>query len=246
MRYIIYNRESGLEESSVSSIEVADVRTLLRCTAVASAASFCSLSREFRLPPDPRILSHESLRVSKDQCTSFAPFEDVSLASQALQAPAQSITLLNAPLVLIGQGPYSQIISGFTDIISTATTALVQMQGMLPVAAGADSDAIFDAFREIVRVHQTLLNILIGKAGLVESLPVVGTPVAAVLRQDENVVDTLAFTLIHTVQSRATDLQSEANYLSQTLSLAIQKYVGLVQLKKRSLRFGACAVTVAA
>ena len=57
---------------------------------------------------------------------------------------------------------------------------------------------------------------------------------------------TLAFTLIHNVQSRATDLQSEANYLSQTLSLAIQKYVGLVQLKKRSLRFGARAVTVAA
>jgi hypothetical protein len=69
--------------------------------------------------------------------------------SQALQAPAQSITIINGPLIVIGQGPFPQIITGFTDIVSTATTAIAQMQGMPPVPAGADSDAIFDAFREV-------------------------------------------------------------------------------------------------
>ena len=63
------------------------------------------------------------------------------------------------------------------------------MQGMAPVPAGQPSDAIFEAFREFVRVHQALLNILIGKAGLLQNLPFVGPPVAAVLRQIENVVD---------------------------------------------------------
>lgn len=76
--------------------------------------------------------------------------------------------------------------------------------------AGVPSDAIFEAFREVrciarlageslsllkkissqfVRVHQVLLNILIGKSGLSNTVPVIGAPVAAILSQIENVVD---------------------------------------------------------
>jgi hypothetical protein len=73
----------------------------------------------------------------------------ITQKSQALQAPAQSITIINGPLIVIGQGPFPQIISGFADIVSTGTTALAQMQGMPKVPAGAQSDAIFDAFREV-------------------------------------------------------------------------------------------------
>lgn len=69
--------------------------------------------------------------------------------SQALQGPAQSITIINGPLIVIGQGPFPQIIAGFTDIVTTTTTAISQMQGTQPVKAGADADAIFDAFREV-------------------------------------------------------------------------------------------------
>lgn len=63
------------------------------------------------------------------------------------------------------------------------------MKGMPPVPAGAQSDAIFEAFREFVRIHQMLLNVLIGKAGLFSTLPLIGAPIAAVLRQVESVVD---------------------------------------------------------
>jgi hypothetical protein len=69
--------------------------------------------------------------------------------SQALQAPAQSITIINGPLIIIGQGPFPQLIVGFQDIVTTATTAIAQMQGMPEVPAGQQSDAIFDAFREV-------------------------------------------------------------------------------------------------
>jgi len=157
--------------------------------------------------------------------------------SQALQAPAQSITLINGPLIVIGQGPFPQIIVGFTDIVTTATTALTQMQGMPAVPAGAPSDAIFDAFREFVRVHQVLLNILIGKSGLFSTVPFVGQPVASVLRQVENVVDTIAFSLIDNVQSRASDLQGQAMSLSGTLDICIAKYEGISTSKKRSIQF---------
>ncbi|KAH9866332.1 hypothetical protein J1614_008899 [Plenodomus biglobosus] len=171
----------------------------------------------------------------------------ITQKSQALQGPSQSISIINGPLILIGQGPFPQIIIGFTDIVTTATTAIAQMQGMPPVPAGAQSDAIFDAFREFVRVHQVLLNILIGKAGLFNTVPFIGQPVAAVLRQVESVVDTIAFALIDSVQSRATDLQGQASSLSGSLTTAIDSYDGLaLSKKKRSLRFARRAMVAAA
>lgn len=135
--------------------------------------------------------------------------------SQALQVPAQSISILNGPLVVIGQGPIpvrlleicsvvleltkkfttlltvflQQIISGFTDHITTTTTAISQMEGTQPITTTTDADAILNAFLEFVSVHQVLLNILIGKAGLFNTVPFIGQPIAAVLRQDESVVD---------------------------------------------------------
>ncbi|TLD07510.1 hypothetical protein PgNI_10772 [Pyricularia grisea] len=154
--------------------------------------------------------------------------------SQALQAPAQSITILNGPLIVIGQGPFPPIIAGFTDIITTVSTALAQMQGTQPVPAGADADSIFEAFREFVRVHQVLLNILIGKAGLFNTVPFIGQPIASILRQLEAIVDTIAFSLIDLVESRSMDLTNQANSLSATITTAINSYDGL-SLSKRGL-----------
>ncbi|KAH6675856.1 hypothetical protein B0J14DRAFT_626301 [Halenospora varia] len=151
--------------------------------------------------------------------------------SQALQAPAQSINIINGPLIVIGQGPFPQIISGFADIVSTATVAISSMQGSADVPAGPPAQAIADAFREFVRVHQVLLNILIGKAGLFTTIPLVGAPVAAVLRQVEGVVDTIAFALIDMVQSQATELTNQHNSLSLTLDTTIKSYSG-IQLKR--------------
>jgi hypothetical protein len=73
----------------------------------------------------------------------------ITQKSQALQGPAQSISVINGPLIVVGLGPFPPIIAGFADIVSTATTALAQMQGMTPVPAGPPSDNIFDAFREV-------------------------------------------------------------------------------------------------
>ncbi|KAH7041604.1 UVI-1 protein [Microdochium trichocladiopsis] len=160
----------------------------------------------------------------------------ITQKSMALQGPAQQISIINGPLIVIGQGPFPALIVGFTDIVSTATTAITQMQGSEPVTAAADATAIFEAFREFVRVHQALLNILIGKAGLFNTIPFVGQPIAAVLRQVEGVVDTIAFSLIDLVESRAQDLQREANSLGMTITTAIDSYDGLSLSKaKRGL-----------
>lgn len=99
-----------------------------------------------------------------------------------------------------------------------------------------------------------LLNILIGKAGLFQTVPFIGQPVAAVLRQIEGGVDvrypffgsfdhsdfdaaqTIANMLIDTVESRAKDLQAQASSLTGTLEVCIEKYEGL-SVNKRSLKF---------
>jgi hypothetical protein len=47
--------------------------------------------------------------------------------------------------------------------------------------------------KQFVRVHQVLLNILIGKAGLFQTVPLIGQPVSAILRQVEGVVDVSLF-----------------------------------------------------
>jgi hypothetical protein len=56
---------------------------------------------------------------------------------------------------------------------------------------------------------------------------------------------TIAFGLIDSVQSRASDLQSQASSLDGTLQIAIRSYEG-ISTTKRSLRYGARAVAVAA
>ncbi|KAK0377859.1 UVI-1 protein [Colletotrichum limetticola] len=172
----------------------------------------------------------------------------VTKKSNDLIAPAQKIDLVSGPLLVIGLGPFPKIITGFVDIVSTVTTAMAQMQGMPPVPAGPQSDAIFEAFREFVRIHQMLLNVLIGKAGLFSTVPLIGAPIAAVLRQVEKVVDvsspspvcpikkvwltllrlkSVAFALIGAVQSRATDLQVQAGMLTGTITTTIDRYEGL-------------------
>ncbi|EGX88624.1 hypothetical protein CCM_08669 [Cordyceps militaris CM01] len=151
--------------------------------------------------------------------------------TSALQGPAQSITILNAPLIIIGQGPFPQIIAGYSDLVSTTNTLSAQ------IGTGAERRAleiredggaiVRDAFRTFVRVSQATLNILIGKAGLLEKVPLVGPPVAAVLRAYEASLDNLSIQLISTFASVSADLTNEANSLSATLELAIQKYEGL-------------------
>jgi hypothetical protein len=43
--------------------------------------------------------------------------------SRNLQIPANQISIINGPLIVIGLGPFPQIIAGFADIVQTGTTA---------------------------------------------------------------------------------------------------------------------------
>jgi len=151
----------------------------------------------------------------------------VTTKSQNLQAPANQITILSGALFLIGQGPFPQIIVGFTDIINTVTADINAMAGTPPFNVLADEQSILDAFTTFVTVHQELLNILIGKAGILNDLPLVGPPVAQLLRSLEAVVDSVAFALIDFVPDLQAQMTTQKGNLDVTLGLAITTYTPL-------------------
>src|ERR1700712_1075573 len=98
----------------------------------------------------------------------------LSTKAQDLQAPAQSITIVNGPLLVIGQGPFPPIISGLADVVAAATALSGPLQGSKHVTTQADATAVANATREYVLIMQALLNILIGKAGLLSVGPLIG------------------------------------------------------------------------
>jgi hypothetical protein len=149
----------------------------------------------------------------------------------ALQAPANSVTVVNGPLILSKQGPYPQIISGLQDIVQVATSSYGGIGNVAPYLPGAESDSIYDAFHEFVEAHQSLLAILIAKAGLFQNMPAISSPVVEVLRSLENVLEnTIVANLITRVQSRAADFQGLASGLDVTMGNAIQAYQGLAAM----------------
>jgi hypothetical protein len=99
---------------------------------------------------------------------------------------------------------------------------------------------------QLARVTTAFLNILIGKAGLFESTPIIGSPVARDLRSVQGLYEVsmndrkslilrvrlpwrqmLVFSLIDKVQGRAEDLKSEADRLGGVLQTAIDSYSDL-------------------
>ncbi|TLD24221.1 hypothetical protein PspLS_06324 [Pyricularia sp. CBS 133598] len=154
--------------------------------------------------------------------------------TQSLINPAHSLTVMDAGLLPIGQGSYATILTGLTRIVTTATSAQAQWNGLATPEA-AEVTSMFNAYRELVRSQQTLLNTLTSKAGIFQTVPFVGQPMAAVLRALEGIFDNMGFTLVAELPTKASDVQSLAASLHLALENAIGAYSGLIPVKKRSL-----------
>lgn len=150
--------------------------------------------------------------------------------TQALNDPANSITILNAPLIVIGQGPFPQIIAGLDDITSTASTLTAQTAGMPTIPAGSDALLVFNAFRQFHHTLENLLNILTGKAGILEKIVVVGQPVANALGALKNAVDGLILALGTVDPTEAPTIMGLAEAIDGALELCISKYESIANV----------------
>ncbi|KAK7534203.1 uncharacterized protein J3D65DRAFT_632745 [Phyllosticta citribraziliensis] len=149
--------------------------------------------------------------------------------------------------------PLTDLLRGLREVISTLTPAVPRITVLPPFPPGCDTDAIVVALTSFVRVHQALLNIIIGRSGLLESSPfaeaayaaevtaflsadggsaslearqfnTVGSTIAAVLRGVEGIVDQLAFALIDLIPARSECAKGQKSAIDGTLDEAIDAY----------------------
>jgi len=144
--------------------------------------------------------------------------------SQALHPKAQSITLANGPLLSSGGGPYPQIIAGFHEIISTVTNFVDVIAGSASVE-GNDAASIANAFKDFVHVHQVLLHSLTTKGGLFRTHPTdVRQPIADVLRQEKDTLETFCRALIEVAKSKQDVIKQQQLSLIQTIRACYRAY----------------------
>ncbi|KAH0285472.1 hypothetical protein M436DRAFT_85319 [Aureobasidium namibiae CBS 147.97] len=167
----------------------------------------------------------EKRAVTADQMVTT--INKITQQSKALTTVANKINPMNGvPLLGPGAGSgstsFNDVITGFQGIIQTGTTAITNMDGTAAYTDATEEQKVCDAFANFVVVHQNLLQVVIGKSGLLQGVFL--DPVAAVLRSLEGVVDTLAFGIIDSVPVCADKATSQKSDLDDTLGKAICAY----------------------
>ncbi|BBN10080.1 hypothetical protein Mp_5g00760 [Marchantia polymorpha subsp. ruderalis] len=138
--------------------------------------------------------------------------------SEQLRVATQKINIFNAPQ----QG--AVIASGFATIIQKVSEGIVRVDrvtsGPLP---DADAQLVVDALTTFVQVHQALLNVVIGKHGILTMIPFF-EPIRMALVSLEAVIDRLAFDLIALIPTQKSSAIIQFQKLDVTLKDAEDTY----------------------
>ncbi|KAH8147611.1 uncharacterized protein LAJ45_08439 [Morchella importuna] len=152
-------------------------------------------------------------------------FKEITTLSDNLRIDTQKINLINAPL----QG--YKIAQGFAAIITRVGQASAMLSGgssrktrrqMAPLA-DADAQLVVGALTTFVQVHQALLNVVIGKHGLLTLIPFF-EPIRQALVSLEATVDTFAFYLIAMIPTQKPAADTQFGSLTVTVKFAITTY----------------------
>ncbi|KAK3904810.1 hypothetical protein C8A05DRAFT_31385 [Staphylotrichum tortipilum] len=146
--------------------------------------------------------------------------------SQALQGTAHNITALNAPLIMLEEGPFRDLVAGYTEIIQSGKKLISDLDGFGPIA-GSDADQIYTAFHEFAAASQALHQILIDKAGILLKIPIISQPVTTVMLLQEAVIDGIALLLINATPAKADELNATAHSLDATLQQCVAKFYSI-------------------
>ncbi|BFI32701.1 hypothetical protein MPTK2_4g90130P [Marchantia polymorpha subsp. ruderalis] len=142
----------------------------------------------------------------------------VSDMSDQLRVATQKINIFNAPQ----QG--AVIASGFATLIQKVSEGIVRVDrvtsGPLP---DADAQVVVDALTTFVQVHQALLNVVIGKHGILTMIPFF-EPIRMALVSLEAVIDRLAFDLIALIPTQKSSATIQFQKLDVTLKDAEDTY----------------------
>jgi hypothetical protein len=161
---------------------------------------------------------------SPDAKAVVTSLNELTTAMQQITGPAGQISASNLPLVLIGQGPVPQVITGLNSTAILASQAVAQLSALKSLS-GCNADAVTEAYQAFVGVSQQTISVLMGKAAVSAQIPFVAGPIAAALRQVESVNDALAFALIDLLPDSAGALvNAGAAALDSSLDTAISEF----------------------
>jgi len=166
-------------------------------------------------------------------------FKEITTLSDNLRIECQKINLITAPLqgYKIAQG-FGGIIARVTqasDMLSgkpssrkryEAVDAVQKRQAIAPLT-DVEAQTVVAALTTFVQVHQALLNVVIGKHGLLTLIPFFG-PIRLALVNLEATVDTFAFYLIALIPTQKPAADMQFGSLVITVELAIRTYEPLL------------------
>ncbi|KAI1136850.1 hypothetical protein F5Y05DRAFT_88763 [Hypoxylon sp. FL0543] len=172
--------------------------------------------------------------------TVISLINEVAIASQTLQDAAKQIGSKKARGLEPRLSIFTDIVTPLKNIAATLTFGLPSLAILSPFPPGCDSDTIVVALIDFVKIHQALLEIFIGRRGLLpgfgfglaaqvdaveEKFPnPLGVAIAGALRAIETGVDALAFSLINLIPTRQACLKQQQTSIDQTLKDAIAAY----------------------
>jgi hypothetical protein len=160
-----------------------------------------------------------------------AAFKEVTELSNNLRVETQKITFINAG----SQGV--KIAAGFSTIIVKVTEYTARLAGSaygytpspLP---DADAKLVVQSLTTFVKVHQALLNVVIGKHGIATLFPFF-EPIRVSLVNLEEVIDAFAFYLIDLIPTQKPAANDQFGALSVTLKDAQTTYSNSLQQTAR-------------
>jgi len=138
----------------------------------------------------------------------------------ALLVPAQSINIVNAFGVLVGQGPLAQVITGLNDIANTITSNFHSLAGTPIFRFTPDEENVFTAFAAYVTSQEQLLSTLVAQNGIIQNI-LFGPNLANAIRSVEVLADTLAYGIIDLIPDVYDEAVTEKDGLDNAFDAAI-------------------------
>lgn len=163
-----------------------------------------------------QVVSARSLLQTSKASVVLQAFKEITKLSDDLRIVTQRINLINAPLE--GQ----KIAQGFGGIIQRISVELNRPDDGTKLG-NADAEFVVASLRTFVQVHQALLNVVIGKHGLLTLIPFF-EPIRQSLVSLEATVDAFAFMLIDMIPTQEAAAREQFGSLSITVRVAIQTY----------------------
>jgi hypothetical protein len=152
--------------------------------------------------------------------------DKVTTQSNNLRIAVETITVFNAGEkgIIIVQG-----LTSITAKIGQSTTRVDSVStGPL---SDDDAQLVVQALTTFVQVHQALLQVIIGKHGLLTLVPFF-EPIRLALVSLEAAIDTLAFDLIALIPTQQPAANAQFASLSVTLTTAITTYSPILQASR--------------